>query len=113
MYEQKRFMEQTEVEVYYAGGWPPAVLGPIIISLLGMFAVASAGCAFKVEAKLLQPWNRDVDATSGERALISKARYLVLAGMSDEFILQNLVDQGLVVEEARRILALARTKESK
>jgi hypothetical protein len=79
--------------------------------MVALAAALSAGCSLKFEASLIQPWNRPVDATAGERALVAKARYLLLAGLEDVAVVQNLVDQGLSQEEARRILALARAKK--
>lgn len=76
--------------------------------LCALVVIATAGCSLKFEAKLLEPWNRPVDASSGERALVAKARFLLLGGLQDEAVIQNLVDQGLTQDEARRILALAR-----
>ena len=72
-----------------------------------------AGCSLKFEASLVKPWNRDVDASSGERALVAKARHLLAGGLSDDAVLQNLVDQGLTQEQARRVLALARAAAAK
>jgi hypothetical protein len=83
----------------------------VVSALVVLAAVASMGCAVKFEAQLIQPWNRNVDASNGERALIAKARYLLLAGLEDAAVVQNLVDQGLTQDEARRILALARSKK--
>lgn len=78
------------------------------MAALALCALLVAGCSLKFEASLVKPWNRDVDAASGERALIAKARYLLLGGLEEAVVTQNLVDQGLTQEEARRIIALAR-----
>jgi hypothetical protein len=84
-----------------------------LLALVALAVIAIAGCSLKFEAQLVQPWNRPVDATSGERALVAKARHLLAGGLPDEAVMQNLVDQGLTQDEARRILALARAAEKK
>lgn len=71
-----------------------------------MLAPLSCGCAFKFEARLLDPFNRTASG-SGESALVGRARHLLAGGLTPVEVVANLVATGQTEEEARRIVALA------
>lgn len=66
----------------------------------------SVGCAVKFEARLLDPFNRTA-STSGEAALVGRARHLLAGGLTPVEVVANLVATGQTEDEARRIVALA------